>query len=153
MTPHVREYHFLHRSKTVLRAIESYGTVGMKDASPLFESSLMQQWTRIVDSPVKRLGGFVVLVSVITIAACYDSIPTAPINRNPYSVNPRTHVAALPPSSASLPPAPGSKVFIQTYPFVEEVVVEGKITGTVEITSHTLAQFLELPRFGGHLAA
>lgn len=101
----------------------------------------MQQRNRIIPSPTRRLISFLVVVSVIGIASCFDSIATAPNSRTIYRQRPRNHVAALPPSSQSLPPAPNSKVFIATYPFIEEIVVESKVTGTVQITSHALARF------------
>ena len=56
-------------------------------------------------------------------------------------VSPRGDVTPLPPREKGLPPTPGSRVFIEAYPFPEQIVVEGKITGTVQITSDPLARW------------
>lgn len=94
-------------------------------------------------SPARRLRSFFLLFAAIgtAVLACYDSVPTAPGLKSRQPVNPRRDVNPLPPKEAGLPPTPGTRVFIETYPFPEQVVAEGKITGTVQITSDPLARW------------
>ena len=125
--------------KTTLLSISTDGSVGNNDPHASGGSTVHQR--KRVHSPGKALTGFSLVVLGIAIASCYDAVPTAPAGRTTDRLRPRAHVAALPATSRSLPPAPGSKVFIATFPFIEEVVVESKITGTVQVTSDPLARF------------
>lgn len=89
----------------------------------------------------KSRPAFLLLAAALGIVACYELSPTGPTQRRLPTALPRRVVTPLPPTEKALGPTPYARVFITTYPFPEQIVVEGKITGTVEITSDPLARW------------
>ena len=93
-----------------------------------------------LQAPVRTLIGLSTVVAALGVASCYESVPTEPTKRmlpwNPISadLSPDT-------KSVGLPSVPGSKVLIHVYPYPEGVIVEATISGTIHITSSSLARF------------
>lgn len=85
--------------------------------------------------------GFLVISIGFGLIACYDHVPTEPTKLLPPPPARRFDLQPFPPSSITLGAVPGTRTLVAVYPFIEQLVVQGKITGTVGVTSHPLASF------------
>jgi hypothetical protein len=82
----------------------------------------------------------------LTLAAatgCSDALaPAARALRVPPVVR---DIQPLPPVSQSLPSTPLTRVFLASYPYVEGVLVEGRIQGVIHVTSDPQASCVHVP--------
>lgn len=85
--------------------------------------------------------GALTVFTLLTLAAatgCSDAVAPAARNLRPPPV-PLRSLQALPQASQSLPFTPQSRVLLASYPFKEGALVEGRIQGTISVSSDAQA--------------